>query len=221
MFKDIQNIPGLAEVLKSEGIVIAHNITELEDSPWPLKASAGIVLIRAGEDLNRLLQLWWAKPMVNWSALEGKSVLDLASGSALNKEKRLSGHIWYPHFARLCAVNGADVTVVDKYLQGEIDRELITEVQIDLVEYVIHDELSNHPALRNRTFDIIHSANFIGPRADPGLANAIRSNTGGMPQRAFEMLMLKQCVPLLAPGGILDLDTVDKSGAIEYFIKRQ
>src|SRR5581483_7559848 len=114
--------------LREAGIIVAHNRDELSSKAKGVPNE--FYLITAGADLDDILERWGKQG--NWDqVLKGKRVLDLGAGSV---NSRYQGRDWTPDFARLCAVNGAQVTAVDINPQGPEDKQLFTEFQADLVE---------------------------------------------------------------------------------------
>lgn len=124
---------------------------------------------------------------------------------------------WYPHFARLCAINGANVTAVDITPQGGYDTRLFTATSTDLVSAVIADNLPSLPEIADHQFDIIHSSNFVGNMPHYIMMQLIRLGVG---IKEFEGRFFNQAGKLLAEEGIMSLDLRDQ-GKLIYHTKKE
>ncbi len=200
MFLEGEITPQLEELMKHAGIVMARNYGELPDESSGLPIDTIIGLSEAGKDLNLLLgnSSLDRRP---WDELRGKRVLDLGAGSIHSGSflKR-----YPPCFARICAINGAEVIAIDIHPQGEVDNQLFTGVRADLVEVVFGKGLQHHPALKDKKFDLIHSSDFVGLNSSPDLDRQLLNEN--MFIDIFERRLLFQCAILLAEGGIMTLD---------------
>lgn len=208
MFKEREFTPELAASLRKAGVVIASNGLELMEKSQGIDVNHNW-LMHAGATLDMLLWKWMGLHTL-WSELRGKHVLDIASGSAGKNRAR-----YHPHFARLCAVNGADVTVIDINAQGEVDNQLFTSIQADLVRVVTGPGLQNYPSLVGRSFDLIHSSRFVGANPEPSLDRQL-SHRRDMSVEEFGVMLLTQCIPLLAEGGIMSLDMIRDHHLVIY-----
>lgn len=137
----------------------------------------------------------WLGEETPWSVLEGKKVLDLASGSEHGN--------FYPWLSRLCAVFGADVTAVDLLPQGDTDTSKFTSVQADVIETVLGSGLGSIPALSGNTFDLIISSRFVGFNPERGVVRKITHR--GISMSNFKDMLQDQATQLLAPGGYIDV----------------
>jgi len=131
-------------------------------------------------------------------------VLDLASGSG---ESHGMLTTWYPHFSRICAAHGADVVAIDINPQKGDDKTMFTWAQVDLVDVVLNQGLQSLQILKERKFDLIHSANFVGRNYYPELLSQL--NERGVTMRQFENNFLEQAGTLLAEDGMMTIDTQD------------
>lgn len=147
MFRDDEGNIDKTTRLRRVGIVVAKNIFDLMEKADGLKGHEDIVA--DGGRLWELLRKWGKTE--DWDkALAGKKVLDIAAGSAFNRDYFSD---WHPHFARLCAVNGAVVTVIDRSPQADIDRELFDEcLEVNLVSVIMGEGLDHYPPLLNKRF---------------------------------------------------------------------
>lgn len=207
MFLDQEMTPELVLAIQEQMIVIAHSKAEAEEKTIDVRTSPHTTANLAASSLQGILDIWKG-PNTPWSVLKGKRVLDLASGSGYSRD--LSGCIWYPQFARLCAINGADVVAIDFYPQRGLDQKLFTSADADLVNVVLGTGLKSMPVLAGREFDLIYSENFVGVNYYQDLFN--RLTYKGIRMRDFEKAFLNQAGELLAEGGLLSLDTTDKNG---------
>lgn len=199
---------------KADQIIIAHSLGELTKLTEGLPYSDDINY--NGLLLENLIKKWKGRSNA-WEELKGKKVLDLGAGSALHKEMPEPGHIkWYPHFARLCAVNGAKVTAVDKLPQTGPDVELFHSVAADLLPIVMEGRLAE--ILDEKEYDVVHSASFVGVNADSDLLVRLRSL--GIKEENFERKFFEQCASLLAEGGVMFLDQSDSKGEA-YYTKKE
>lgn len=204
MFAEMEMTPELLEEFRRQQIVLAHSENEVYDRERDLKSeckTAGIAAIR----LNHILETWKGRN-TSWSVLRGLRVLDLASGSGYTRY--WFGDIWYPQFARLCAVNGADVVAIDSCPQCGLDQQLFTWAAEDLVAAVIDGGLGSLPVLQGRQFDLINSANFIGANSCPELPHQLSRYHVGFDD--YEQRFVDQTAGLLVKGGVMSLDLWDK-----------
>ena len=137
----------------------------------------------------------WLGRQTPWSTLEGKKVLELASGSVN------SGYP--PWFARLCSVFGANVVAIDVISQDEVDQSMFTCVQADLIEVVLGNGLDSVPELRNGKFDLIHASRFVGPNAAGEVIKELQRR--GVTREEFEKKLKQQAKKLLANRGYMDV----------------
>jgi SAM-dependent methyltransferase len=147
----------------------------------------------AGLDLENLMRRWKEKD--SWGQLQGKRVLDLASGSTNDPKFK-------PFFARLCAFNGADVTVVDINPQSESDPK-ISGVTADIIAAVVEGKLTE--LLGFKKFDVIHSSSFIG--FNPPMEVLQKLDELKIAEEDFEKEFFNQTFDLLEEGGALSLGT--------------
>lgn len=190
---------GNKEALKSEGIILASNIDDYSRESKNIKP---------GEDgwaqalyLDELIRVW-GKNNKDWkTALKGKKVLDIAAGSAYSKDG--TGHIWYPHFSRICAVNGADVTAIDINEQKGFDETLFKSIRGEIISMVTGEGLPQHPILQGQKFDIIYSNNFVGSNISPWLQDGLHNK--GITYDDFFSKLKQQSESILAEGGVLRL----------------
>lgn len=214
MFLDQEITPELAAEMHKQMIVIAHSKAEAEEKTIDVRTSPHTTANLAASSLQHILDIWKG-PDMPWSVLKGKRVLDLASGSGYSRD--LSGCIWYPQFARLCAINGADVVAVDFYPQRGLDQKLFTWADADLVNVVLGKGLKSMPVLAGREFDLIYSENFVGVNYFQDLFDRLVHK--GIRMRDFEKALLNQAGELLAEGGLLSLDTTTKKGLPAHYTK--
>jgi len=158
----------------------------------------GAVLI-----LDTILRKWKGSD-ASREMLRTMRVLDLASGSG---DSHTIFTTWYPHFSRLCATHGADVVAIDINPQKGDDKTMFTWAQADLVDVVLNQGLQNLQILKERKFDLIHSANFVGRNYYPELL--FQLNERGVTMKRFEDNFLEQAGALLAEDGVMTIDTQD------------
>lgn len=211
--------PEEAEQFKRNRVVIAHSEDEAREKQTALAAagfkdSSPSDITSTAFYLEDLLRNWKGRG-TPWSTLKDKRVLDLGAGSIYSRD--LFGDIWYPHFARLCAVNGAEVIAIDVAPQGPVDKELFTEVRADLVDVILNEGLPHHPALVGREFDVIFSKSTIGFTFAPRIQ--FRLENDGIHPQELQMRALEQCSVLLAEGGIMNLDIRDQHLNQVYYVK--
>ena len=105
--------------------------------------------------------------------VKGKSVLDIAAGSAIS----ITTKRWPPNFSRQCAHLGAKVVALDINPQLGTDRDLFEWVAVDLVTEVMQAEmgLGKIPLLKGRKFDLVYSNNFVGINSAPDLIKQLGS----------------------------------------------
>lgn len=199
--REIEITPELEEELSKVAIIVAHDRRELRQKSAILKDSLPVTA--AGQMLDYLLRQWRGSD-ATWAELRGKKILDLGSGSVYSRD---IFDTFYPHFSRLCAVNGAKVVGIDVHSQSHQDEKLFTGIKTDIVGLVMEEGLHNHPALLGSSFDIIHSQNFVGWNAQPAVKDYLRSL--GVTQEDFENRLLEQCGTLLSEGGIMTIDRRD------------
>ncbi|OGE66033.1 hypothetical protein A3H85_00475 [Candidatus Daviesbacteria bacterium RIFCSPLOWO2_02_FULL_40_8] len=159
----------------------------------------------AGRRVSGLLRSWNNGVDTPWSELDGVRILDIGSGTADN-------YVWSPYFARICSVNGAEVTAIDINPQIGSDQRLFVNITTDIVSLVAEGKFKEHPLLKNRKFDIINSTNLVGINRYLGLFDEYDKNCRqkGTWRKFtfcdFEEMLMAECETLLAEGGILDLD---------------
>ena len=152
-----------------------------------------------------ILRSWNNGVDTPWSELDGVRILDIGSGTADN-------YVWSPYFARICSVNGAEVTAIDINPQIGSDQRLFVNITTDIVSLVAEGKFKEHPLLKNRKFDIINSTNLVGINRYLGLFDEYDKNCRqkGTWRKFtfcdFEEMLMAECETLLAEGGILDLD---------------
>lgn len=183
-----------SQVSRIDQALQAHNLGDLIERTADLDRSIKIAINNTGLDLEVLMKKW--KGEDSWGELEGKKVLDLASGSGLGQPQ------WQPFFARLCANNGAIVTAVDILPQTGSDKKLFHGVTADLIPAVMERKLSE--IVGNERFDIIHSYSFIGFNPSPDLLERLEELK--ITEIDFVKVLLDQSLNLLTEGGIISLD---------------
>lgn len=165
----------------------------------------------ASHDVDAVIKNWKKIQELypSWSLLKGARVLDLASGSYYSRSPNVQ---YYPHFARFCAINGAEVTAVDIVPQSDYDKMLFTAVRADIILLTRERRLFEVPKLKGKLFDIIHSSSFVGSNPAPSVQRQI----GGLSGLAiFEQKLLDECAKMIADGGIIDLGLLgDGSGRL-------
>lgn len=160
----------------------------------------------AGLNLENLMKKWKGKD--SWGELQGKRVLDLASGSTKDSKYK-------PYFARLCAFNGADVTVVDINPQSESDPR-ISGVTADIISAVMGKRLAE--LLDFKKYDVIHSFSFIG--FNPPLEVLKRLDELKVADEDFERELFTQAFDLLEEGGVISLGTYT-GGEFHVYTKKE
>lgn len=205
MFREMEMTPELLEEFRRQQIVVAYSSREVRDREEELKSEWKTAGIEASR-LNHILETWKGRN-TPWSVLRGLRVLDLASGSGYTRD--WFGYIWYPQFARLCAVNGADVVAIDSNPQRGLDQQLFTWAAEDLVAAVMDGGLGNLPVLQGKKFDLIDSANFIGGNYCPELPQQLSRYNIGVDD--YEQRFANQAGTLLSEGGVMSLDIWDKN----------
>lgn len=203
----IELTPEIKKQLVAEGVVFASNWDELPSAGDQLFNQRGI--LTAGQRLDAVVAKWKGLPQyspTDWSLLHGARVLDIASGSYLSD---LVGMTYYPHFARLCAVNGAQVTALDIEAQSITDLMLFQGVKVDLIPLIIEERLSSLPQLQDRKFDIINCSNFVGRTPLRNLVYELRRRRVNL--LSFEWSLLSQCFELIAEGGLISLQLEDSN----------
>lgn len=224
MFLDKEITPELQKELYEQHFVLARNLDEaiagaLEICPDKDKPDFFLPTGIASR-LNELLcrrKYGDLSPFMlkGWSVLKDMRVLDLASGSGASKNR--VGTVWYPHFARFCAINGAKVVAVDINPQQGLDRELFAWAQADLFEAVMNNRLASLPILRGREFDLIHSCAFAG--VAPACELEDQCKLAEVTIREFETSMLRQVGVLLAENGTMTIGGLDDEGCALLYIK--
>lgn len=154
----------------------------------------------AASHLDNIIKEW--REDSSLETLEGARILDIGSGTAETDD---SGHLWWPYFAEIAAVNGAEVTALDIRQQTEFHQRLFTGIQMDIAELVINGELAEHTALQGKEFDIIAAKNFVGSNPAPEIDRLVRDELG-VSLDNFQAALVEQLKPLVAEGGIIDLD---------------
>ena len=207
---------GLEVSLKNANASIIQNergfTMEFKDDTYN-KSNHGTIR-DAESNLSKLLRRWKNRADV-FTVLEGSNILDLASGSEYYRDFFLQG--WPPFFARLCAVNGANVIAIDICNQTELDQQLFACVKLDLIDAVMNSTLGNNPFLEGKNFDIIYCSNFVGGNPVPYLE---RDLVGvGIKQEGFERKLFSQCSNLLSEGGVMTLDLRDNQNWQKYHKK--
>lgn len=203
--------------IHQEGFVFARNLAEAEEKAGYFRDASNEYYFKdAALTLDWILKNWKG-PDTSWSALEGMTVLDLASGSGHSIIGSLPP--WYPHFSRLCAINRAKVTAIDLNPQKGIDEVLFTSVKADLVEAVLGEGgLQSISALRRNKFDLIHTSNFVGVNRPRELENQLYSR--GVEGVDFDRAFIQQAGSLLAGNGVMFLDDRDEKGHRILYAKR-
>jgi len=212
---DTEITPELEADLKRADIIIAHSWNEVSLKSETLKDP--LSALTASQNLDHLL-LRWEGYDTTWAELKGKKVLELASGSIFSRNFLCT---YYPHFSRLCSLNGADVIAMDINPQGKLDQQLFTGVKVDIINLVMEGGLHNHPLLSKATFDIINSTNFVGWNMLPDVEDYLRSTTPRITREEFENKLLKQCAELLSEEGIMTIDTRDRNYMPIYYVKSE
>lgn len=199
MLTEREITPELEAELRRQHIIVAHSEAEVREKTRAIKDVLMTADVEASS-LELILRRWkgYGTP---WSVLQGMRVLDLAAGSRYSRD--FFGDAWYPQFARLCALNGAEVLAIDINPQGGFDKELFTWVSADLVAVVVNGGLQSLPELQGKKFDLINSANFIGHNFCPELPNYLARHRVRMSD--FEKYLADQAGELLAEGGAMYL----------------
>lgn len=195
--------PHVREAMAKDGVIFASSTVEVL-----LSAEVGptrhIALIAAG-DIDTLVSKWNGvdEKFPSWFPLREARVLDIAAGSVYTTEH--VGFRYDPHFSRLCAINGAEVVAIDIKIQSESDKMLFRSIEADLIPLVLEEKLSELEGLQGQQFDIIHSNDFAGRNPDPRLYTRL-----GDKLVLFRHRLISECAKLLAEGGVMSLDTVDR-----------
>lgn len=175
-------------MMEQEGILFVHSKEELRKYGYNA----------TGQTIELLLGAWTGTPYPDWSLLNGANVLDIGAGSHLN------GDNGAPWFARICAVNGANVVIADILPQSEADQKLFESIiDEDIIPSVMSGQLAQLPQLQGRMFEIIHSMNLIGFNPDPGLERELKRQ--GINLAKFESCLVQQSKDLLTEGGVMYL----------------
>lgn len=188
-----------------QGIIIAYSQREAKKRA----IESGIETDSASSYLSDIVRKWKG-PKVSWSMLKGARVLDLGSGSS-------EGH--RPHFARLCAINGARVMAIDVNPQSKVDQELFDSIAANLVDVVLDRGLKNLPALKGSEFDIINSTNFVFFNFAPGLDGDLSRR--GIEMKQFEEMLFAQTCEVLAVDGIMTLDQRESNYEQIFYTKKR
>lgn len=213
MLQEQELTQGSLRPSRSEQIVFAFSLGELSIKIGDMPFGGPIII--AGIELELLLEKWKGKSGA-WGELRRKKVLDIASGSAANSYALLDEK-WYPHFARLCAVNGALVTAIDEYPQVGSDVKLLRGIRTNLIPAVVDGKLAELVGIQER-YDIIHSAAFVGYNFSPQLLNELRRLKISMED--FRQALFRQSFDLLAEGGIISLEEEDENRELVYYTKK-
>lgn len=225
--------PGLLEELKKHQIVFVRGKDELRKVREGMPHSIGI--LNAESAIDFMLLLW--KGSTRWEQLQGARVLDIGSGSAFSPDI-LPPFRRYPHFARICAINGAIVTAIDKYPQLDFDKTLFTATEMNIVPPVLEGTFSQVPELQSAQFDMIQAEALVGQNPDPMLFEGqdhpkifelqIKDFVGKnkyvrvLGAKEFTELLKRQCAPLLAEDGVLYLGERDTSSyRLKYYVMQQ
>jgi hypothetical protein len=120
------------------------------------------------------------------------------------------GTHYYPHFSRLCAINGANVVAVDASSQRGLDEAMFTWAAADLIKVVLGQGLRSLPVLQGKEFDVVHSSDFVGFNPCPTLWSQLFNH--GTRVDEFEKLFFQQAGELLTEGGVMYLGNHDKKG---------
>lgn len=196
--------------LRKQQVVVANDRNEAWNKGLDLvnKKSLHIPGDAAASALDYILGKWKGFD-APWSELQGKRVLDLAAGSA----SITPSGVWYPHFSRLCAINGADVTAIDLNPQSGLDKTMFTWASENLVDVVLNGGLQGLQILQGKEFDLIHSANFIGFNFSPQLHDQLMLR--GLSRCGFEEAFQDQARRLLTDGGVMSLS---RSGSSDHYL---
>lgn len=218
MLREAQFSAKVQRQMRAEGVVFAYSQTQASEQSAANRGN----LYASASALNQRLREWkdiedWEAP---WNLLEGARVLDIASGSSIGPKfqdrdiERIFGDRFmkdYPHFSRLAAINGAQTIAIDISPQSEADQKLFTGVTLDVIQAVKEEALASLPQVKDGGFDIINSCNFVGDNTPPSFESQLRKY--GFSTDEFEQALVDQLKPLLAEGGLMDLDL------IKYIVK--
>lgn len=193
--------PFTQEEMRKQNIIFASDGSEAMVKSR--EVNGGELIVCATGDLDFLLNRWLHTDgnFPSWTQLNGVRVLDLAAGSCHTKHADLT---YYPHFSRLCAVNGAEVVAIDIKPQSDYDKMLFKSIRADIARLVQEGQLSEISELSGKTFDIIHSSSFVGWNPDPALEHQLSYMR--MELAEFEEKLILECLKLLAEGGVMSLD---------------
>jgi hypothetical protein len=214
MFHECEITPDFeAKLHNDEKIIIAHNLDEAIVKSRTFGSSERVSF--GAVQIEEILQVWkgYKTP---WSVLENLNILDLASGSALYQD--YYGITWYPQFARLCSINGANVYALDECEQYGFDKQLFKWEAVDLIETVVEDKLKETQSIMGVKFNIINSTNFIGSNTSPNLVAHLSEYD--IRKEEFESLLTKQAGTLLKEGGFMTLNTHNDDHFHLVYIKR-
>ena len=214
MLLDREVTPELSRELLKQQIVIARSQHEALVMGKVMATGLEVPALNASMDIDNILTAWKGL-LTPWTILNGLSVLDLASGSADNHDMFTTR---YPHFSRLCAINGADVVAIDANPQSGFDETMFSWAQADLVNAVLGEGLKSLPILQGREFDIIYSADFVGVNPCPELPRQLARH--GIGRAEFEKAFLQQAGELLTEGGVMSLDDYDEKWLPNYYTRK-
>jgi hypothetical protein len=215
MFLDREVTPELGRELIKQQIVVARSSDEARIMGRAIGNSFDITVDSSAIILTDILKAWKGVG-ASWQELKGLRVLDLASGSGNSHD----GYgTWYPHFSRLCAINGANVVAIDVNPQRGLDETMFAWAQEDLVDVVLNGGLKSMPILQEKEFDIIHSANFVGTNFFPELPTQLSQHGVSMPD--FEKTFAQQAKALLTEGGVIFLGDLDERWDPIIYTKRE
>ena len=187
-------------------IAVALNSTRIFESLFPSNDSYDIRLFNVARNIDRIINEYYQTDQRSpqWSVLKGLRVLDIGSGS-MNSASQFM--IYYPQFARLCAMNGAKVTAIDNVKQSSFDHTLFREIVTDVIPSVNEGRFSQVTGLAGEEFDIINSRYFVGWNPDPHVYNRLHNSFKGL--AAFESALIEECGKITAENGVVDLDFED------------
>jgi SAM-dependent methyltransferase len=157
----------------------------------------------AGANITSLLTAWKGQRDPAWSLLKGAKVLDLGSGANLMRQEG-----YPPHFARLCAMNGAEVVAIDVRDQSPWDLRLFDGVKADIAQLVASHRLTTLPNLDGKKFDLINSHGLVGSNPAEGMVTAILQNE--LILHEFEDKLKTQLEEVLNEQGVMMLGEEDR-----------
>ncbi len=185
------------------GVIVAINSALVHETTAGFIEREDRFAANAAYDMDRVIREWIKidERRPSWFKISGARVLELGSGSLHAVSRSRIETIYYPHFARFAAMNGAQVTAVGIVGQSLWDQTMFTGIKADLIPLVMNEKLSKlfeHV----KKFDIIHSGSFVGDALDPSLQRNLES--ARIYKDDFEERLVEESAKILAEGGIID-----------------